>query len=323
MRGEILKKMLSDSEAFFFDTRFNFLYFNRIWQSVGFRLKRGPLVARVNQNLKHQLANQDHFDLIWVDKAIYLTDETTRLLRSKSGLLVHYTPDTAFYENRSRLFYNNLNRYDYLITTKSFEKAFYLKTVPEEKIILCTQGYNRAIHKPYVGFQEKIYDVTFIGLQEPHRTEVMQSLLDSGLSVQLGGMGWSRFVNENRKNSQLRFIGEFIGKEEYGNYISSALFSPGFLSKKFSELHTTRTFEIPACGTALLTESNEETRSFFNEDEAIFYHTQEELVEKIHYYKQHAEELRLLTEKGMQRVQTDGRDYESILRDILQKTGIL
>ena len=37
----------------------------------------------------------------------------------------------------------------------------------------------------------------------------------------------------------------------------------GLLAKWVPELHTTRTFEIPACGTALVTERNSETALVF------------------------------------------------------------
>jgi spore maturation protein CgeB len=94
------------------------------------------------------------------------------------------------------------------------------------------------------------------------------------------------------------------------------------LSKKFQERHTTRTFEIPACGTALLTERNPETESFFSEEEVIFYHSVEEMVNKIKYYKKNPALLQKLTENGRQRVINDGRDYKSILQKLLTSMEI-
>lgn len=43
------------------------------------------------------------------------------------------------------------------------------------------------------------------------------------------------------------------------------MFARGALSRRFPERHTTRTFEIPACGTVLITEWNEEISVFLGE----------------------------------------------------------
>src|SRR5690606_8820615 len=100
---------------------------------------------------------------------------------------------------------------------------------------------------------------------------------------------------------------------DYAKTLSTYQFSWGALSKWIPELHTTRTFEIPACGTALITERNSETSSFFTEKEAIFYNTPEEMITKIKYYQNNPEKLELLIDKGRARVIKDGRDYKTII----------
>jgi spore maturation protein CgeB len=323
MRGEMLRKLLPDSHPVFINTIVPFRFFNRVIQSVGFRFKRGPIIPKVNQHVLEQIALCEQYDFIWVDKAIYLTTETTQYLKSKTKCLIHFSPDTAFYANRSRHLFKCLEVYDYVVTTKSFDVEHYHQYVPKEKLILCTQGYDPVVHKRYYSNEDKSRDLVFIGLCEPQRERIIQFLLEKGVSITLAGHGWRGFVSRYSGSPNLNYIGVSVQNDAYGSLISSAKFSLGLLSKKFQELHTTRTFEIPACGTALLTESNEETRSFFNDDEAIFYESPEELVEKIVYFKNHPDELNALTEKGMQRVQADGRDYGSILNNILLKADAL
>ena len=51
----------------------------------------------------------------------------------------------------------------------------------------------------------------------------------------------------------------------------------GLLSKWIPEKHTTRTLEIPACGTLLVTEKNEETAAFFEDEDVIFFKEQKDI----------------------------------------------
>src|SRR5690606_33570838 len=96
-------------------------------------------------------------------------------------------------------------------------------------------------------------------------------------------------------------------------------FGLGLYSKRFPELHTTRTFEIPACGTALLTERNSEINSFFSKENAILYSDIPEMIDKIKYFLAHPESLERVTLNGYNRVHKDGYDYNSILKGILNR----
>lgn len=321
MRADQLNEILTPESFEIIDTHQPFFKTSKIFRSLGFRYKRGPLVANTNRYIRQHLKScpVEEFDLIWVDKGVYITKETTTLLRQKSNKLVHFTPDMAFYGNKSRHFINSISNYDFVITTKTVEVTIYNKFIKSENLILTTQGFDNKIHKPLLHFSEKENVVAFIGLAESSRFHLVKELISSGIPVKVAGNGWSRFAKTHAHNSLFSYHGEGLYGENYTKFISSSLFSIGMLSKRFPELHTTRTFEIPACGTALITERNDETCSFFNEDEAIFYDTPEEMIEKIKYYQNHIEELELLTAKGRKRVVKDGREYKTILEEILKR----
>lgn len=311
MRARILQELLNPSSFQLIDTAKPIQETPHFWRSIGYRLNFGPLISRINHLVTSQLSIS--YDFIWVDKGNFLTTKTTQILRSLTPLLVHFTPDCAFYSNRSRFFTISIPMYDWLISSKSFEREFY----PAVQLIEITQGFDASLHHQNLPFDKKTREVCFIGLYEPSRGAVADLLLEAGIRVSLGGMGWIRY--QNLRHPNLEFLGEKVFGNDYVEVINSSLFSLGLLSKKFPELHTTRTFEIPACGTALITERNAETSSFFNEDEAIFYSSFEELIEKVRYYKSHLSELESLTNKGHQKVIAGGYDYESILRKVLDK----
>jgi spore maturation protein CgeB len=316
MRARALQKLIPNCSIQLIDTSIPFQQTRRIFRSIGFRYKCGPFITNLNDYILCELPNSK-FDLIWVDKASFIKPSTTEILRKQTKLLVHYTPDTAFFHNSSRLFEKSLTNYDCFITTKSFDIPRY----PKDKTLFVPQGFDRKTHFPLFDFENKTRDVVFIGLYEASRGEVVDVLLKAGLIVTIAGKKWNTYSKLNNKN--IEYLGEGLFGEDYAKVISSSHFSLGLLSKKFPELHTTRTFEIPACGTALITEKNEETTSFFKEQEVIFYNDISEIPAKIEYFKNHLAELKTLTNNGRNAVIERGFDYESILRKVLVQVSVI
>lgn len=321
MRADKLKGILLNWEMDVINTDIPKRAMWRVWQSIGFRYKKGPLISRVNRYVLNNLEDK-HYDLIWVDKAIYLTKRTTQLLRQHTYKLVHYTPDPAFTFHRSKLFYESMPLYDFVVTTKSFELFDFVQVMGNKnKVLFATQGFDKALHRPIVEWEKK-KGVAFIGHYEKERRLPIVKLLQNEIDVTLAGIGWDKFV-KSHQSPYLHYLGRGVFGEDYVRAISGCLYAWGSVSKWIPEKHTTRTFEIPACKTALLTERNDEIEGFFAEDEVIYYDGIENLIEKIKYFNEHPLELKTLIEKGYQKVQTSGFDYESIIRSLLQKIQVL
>lgn len=321
MRADKLKQILSQSHFDIIDTDIPKKDCAKIWQSIGFRYKIGPLVTKVNKYIIENLNNKI-YDLIWVDKAIYLTRKTTEILRKHSIKLVHYTPDPAFTFHRSNLFYSSLPLYDYAITTKSFEIDSYARLMgSKDKVIYTTQGYDKALHQPMVDWANK-KGVAFIGHYERERERAIKYMLKNDICITLAGIGWEKFAQKHHC-SNLNYLGNGVYGDKYVYTISSCRYGWGSVSKWIPEKHTTRTFEIPACKTALLTERNSEIQEFFNDDEVIYYNNLQELIDRIKYFDLHESELKMVIEKGYLKVTTGGFDYESIIHNLLIKMKIL
>ena len=320
MRGEAIKEILCPKIFDVIDTHLPFFNTHRLWRSIGFRYKSGPLINNINKYIVQGLA-QESYDLIWVDKAVFITPNTTSFLKQKTSRLVHTTPDMAFYANKSRLFYASLPFYDFCITTKTIELDVYHKYLQKPKVLFMPQGFSKEIHTPHHSFSQKEDAIVFIGLAEPSRFKIAEAILANNLKLKLVGFGWGSFVAKHKDNKNLQFLGTALYGDDYSYLISSSKFALGLLSKQFKELHTTRTFEIPACGTALLTEQNQELNGFFENDEVIFYENQNELISKIKYFikQEQEQELEELTKKGLKKVHNLGYDYTSIISKILNQ----
>jgi spore maturation protein CgeB len=209
--------------------------------------------------------------------------------------------------------------FDLLVTTKSFEVDTYKKRGAGGTVCLTTQGFDPEVHYPRNVNARRAYEVAFVGLAEPSREKVITHLLNSEIHVRLAGAGWSSFARRRMDDPYFHFEGDAAFGNSYAKFLSGCWITLGLLSKRFPELHTTRTFEIPACGSVLATERNRETEEFFSDSEALFFDDTSELSELIHrlFDSQHDAELSLIAKCGRQRVLNDQRDYPSILLRIL------
>ena len=317
MRADTLRSILQSQIFKIIDMHVPFYNTQRFWRSFGFRYKSGPLINNINKYIVAAL-KEEAYDLIWVDKAVFLTPKTTALLRSRASKLVHFTPDPAFTFHKSKLFLKSLTYYNFLVTTKSYELEHYYKYIKTEKVLYATQGFDAKLHKPSKHPFSKKEGFVFIGHYEDQRAVVLEKLLQNDIKITLAGIKWYQFAKKHQNNPNLIYLGDGVYGEDYVKTLQKAKMAWGALSKWVPELHTTRTFEIPACGTALVTERNLETQSFFKDDEAIFYTNENDLIEKITFFMNNDKPLEVLTKKGTSRAVTNAYDYNSILNAILK-----
>ena len=316
-RGLCLKELLPDREFSAIDILEPFYGTNRPIRSMGFRWKAGPLIARINDFIR-QKSQHEEYDLVWVDKAVFVTEKTTSFLRSRARNMIHFTPDPAFRFHRSRHFNRSLPQYDAIATTKSYEVDEYAAIVGADRVVLVTQGYDPSLHVAQKPFRDRVPGVCFIGHYEKDRLSVIQSIAEEGIPVFVAGRKWKRHVRKLMINGQLTYGGEGLYGGDYVNKLNEYQVGLGLLSSWIPELHTTRTFEIPACGSLLVTERNRETASFFGDEEVLFYDSPEELVKKLKHLLDQPDLAESVAENGHQRITSDGYDYKSIVASVLR-----
>ena len=318
LRSEALVRSLPGCDWTLIDTAVPFAKTGRLWRSMASRLKLGPAIRSVNDYLLVNLPDRK-FDLIWIDKGVFLWPSTVQQLRRRVSRLVYYTPDTSFLSNQSRFFEKTIKLYDLVVTTKSLELNEFLRRIEPRRLLLVTQTYDRQLHYPRCRFEDKRREAVLIGLCEPSRERLVRGLLEAGIPVCVGGHGWQRFVHACGFRLPLTYLGPEVFGEMYAEAISRASIGLGMLTQRFPELHTTRTFEIPACGTALATPATVETRSIFQPDEAIFFEDKAELLAKIWALWKDVDELKRISLAGLERVKRGGFDNDSLIVRVLGK----
>jgi spore maturation protein CgeB len=139
--------------------------------------------------------------------------------------------------------------------------------------------------------------------------------VDNGISVALAGIKWKSFVNKNT-NKNLFYFGVHVAGDEYSKLISESRLGLGLLSKWIPEKHTTRTFEIPACKTCLVTEANDEIDNFFSNSECLKFIDLIDCLKKVQSILMAPEKIKEISQLGFNRVINDRRDYESQIFDL-------
>jgi spore maturation protein CgeB len=318
MRGEYLGEILNPIFFKVINIDIPMKDTNRLFRSIGWRYKIGPLINNINKFVLNEIMHDWIYDIVWIDKGVFIKPDNIKKLKTRNNKVIHFTPDPAFTYHQSSLFQAAIPFYDFCVTTKSFEVDEYIK-FKCRNVIYCTQGFDSRVHRPYHFFAQKSIDVSFVGHFEMERANLIQTLIDNGIEVVLAGIKWQKFVAKNKNNSNLNYLGNGIFGIEYAKLISSSFFSLGLISNWVPEKHTTRTFEIPACGTCLISPSNDEIRSFYSDDEVLFYESTEEIPNMIHRHLQDKKKLQQITDAGSLRVHQGNYEYKKILYSLILK----
>lgn len=129
------------------------------------------------------------------------------------------------------------------------------------------------------------------------------------------GPGWHKV----RKFSEV-YRGNGVYGENYAKAICASKISIGLLSKTGLDDITTRSLEIPACGTFMLAERTQEHLKYFREGaEAEFFDGEKELLEKCRYYLAHEEVRKRIAAAGRQACLTSGYSYHDRMQEMMEE----
>ena len=161
--------------------------------------------------------------------------------------------------------------------------------------------------------RHKDIDVSFIGAWHPYREWLVGKLRKSNVNVEVYGYRWANGMLDEPKmievfqRSKISINMTNCPSWDLRYLLSSprALLNR-FRSPKVYEQIKGRHFEIPACGTLQLSYYVDGLEKVFDlGDEVVIYQNPEELIDKVKYYLNDAEELQRITANGYRRVLKD------------------
>lgn len=303
---------------------FKFKIANRLFQNYRLPVPL-PDEHKTNETIK-TLVDQNNYDLIWIDKGLTINAKTLQYIKYSNPKchIISYTADNmAERHNQSQNFLNCIPLYDYHITTKSYIIEN-LKGLGAKKVLFTYQSYENTFHYPRsLTIKEQVElggDVGFIGAWEKERCDSILYLINNNIKVTVFGNGkWEMYKNYHPNLT----IKPAIFSEDYSKAIQAFKISLCFLRKINNDLHTSRTMEIPACGGFMLAERTKEHLELFKEDkEAVYFSSNNELLEKCRYYLSNPKECLSIAEAGVKRCKNSGYSNLETLKRIIKSIKI-
>lgn len=231
-------------------------------------------------------------------KGSCITAETLKETAVDGPNFAYMNDDMFNPANQDFGFLESLPHFHCIFTTKSFNvREFHRAGAP--LAIYLPNAYDPLLHSPTAPQEnDKVWvgDVAFIGTFRQDRADFLARLAECrDFKLNIWGGGWQkmrRLDYLHKRHAWRRLVSSIRGPELWGKAMGRAVQSNsiclGLLNHRNRDLHTSRSFEIPACGGFMLAERTEEHRMFFAENrEAVYFSSFEELVDKIRFYLAH------------------------------------
>lgn len=194
----------------------------------------------------------------------------------------------------------------------------------------------------------KDIDVSFVGTYSKPRGRIIQDLRKAGIDVFVRGNGWpeggvsqeemAKIISHSKISLSLNPPAFYVGWRPIARlFLRRARFGEGGAPYKldiwnfFANLRSWwqkripqikgRHFEISALGTMEITQDADNLRDYYVFDKEIVVYTDtKDLINKIHYYREHPKEREAIARAGHERTVRD-HDTKKILRNIFAKIG--
>lgn len=257
-------------------------------------------------------------DMVFGFKAVHL--DQRRLLGAPAQFHVHYSPDDASNPYNTSPGYLELEReWDLVVTTKRHNVPELLERgVRAVKFVF--SAYDPAWHHLSARCDSRRFVVGFIGACRPDRRDRLISLARQyGAKMLVRGPGW-------RRVPELQVTRAYVAGPVYGEHFSSEIASVTanlvLLNSDNRDLHTCRTFEVPASGGLFVGERTDEHIELLEEGtECLLFSNEDELNEILEWCVKNPGQAEKIAESGFQRIVEGRHTYVDRAREIVHEIG--
>lgn len=296
-------------------------FFTRLKRALVFRL--GYFPERNNENKAiNKAISEKQYDILFIEKGLSIEPSTLLKVKKKqpSIRIVSYTLDDVMNKRNSSIYFRkSIGLYDFYFTNKKYNVEELL-SMGAKNVHYFPNGYSSHVHRPVITTErEKQFygaEVALIGSYEKERVELIRYLAENDIRVKI--WGWGRNPARSGMNHpNITFTGKYVYGDEYAKVVCSTDINLCFLRKENRDTETTRSIEIPACGGFMLAERTIDHQALFEENqEAVYFSSREELLEKINYYLKHTQERERIGLMGLERCIKSQYCYRYQLKNI-------
>lgn len=235
----------------------------------------------------------------------------------KKSPIISWSLDNMIKKHNSSFFFRySIPLYDIIYTTKSNTINLF-KNLKSRRVEFITQAFSKFEHYPDDYSKDYDYGILFIGSPEDDRIEKLKFLSEKNIKVNVFGNGWEKYDLKNYSN--IKIHNRPLLDSDFRKSISSSKISLNFLRKINDDIHTSRTFEIPACGGFMISERSNEHSEFFTEDnEAVYFDGSEELYQKVLLYLDNEKLREKIRLNGLKKIKILNNTYCEMTKKILE-----
>ena len=278
--------------------------------------------TQANSKIKEALKSK-RYDIVWLEKGNTILPTTLKFIKkiNPSVSLISCSEDDMYVRHGSSFWYRyGIKYYDCIFTTKYYNLNE-LKLFGAKKTSLFYDSFDELIHKKWVlsDSEMKKYkcDVSAIGAYELERAESLLFLARNDIKVSVWGGNWEGLKNIH---PNLLVHDEFLFGVEYAKAICASKININFLRKINRDEITSRSMEIPACGSFMLAERTARHIQAFKEGvEADFFSSDKELLSKIKFYLFNQQLRQKIAVRGMRRCFYSGYSMSNQLQIMLNQ----
>jgi len=320
-------------------------FFNRrqitpVWASRKGKLARKLLYHAVMEAEWNEqflaLVDKIRPDLVYISMADLCWPRTIQAIKDRGIPVMCFYHDVVW-RRSDRRFDEVVGQFDLVVTTRAWQVDEF-KAAGAKNVATIRFGCEPSSHAPVelapLAVQKYGADVTFIGTQEKKRTADLELLV--GRDFPHGFRLWGYWDKLPGTSPLARYWqGRDVNEQEIPVIYAASKIALHWVawepessdrSLQKGDQHNSRTFQIGACGTAMmLAQRTAEHRLFFTEDvEAVYFDDVQELRGKLAYWLDPArdEQRRAIAAAARARCLRDDYSYVPVVRGFLEHFGL-
>lgn len=311
------------------------------WETQRGRIARRLLTPLIEAEWNRQLlglVKTFEPDLVYITNAHLCWSSTLEEIRARKIPVMCFYHDVRWRDLSGSRFARNITGFDLVATTRRWHEPEF-RTVGARDVKVVRFGYEPSVHRP-LQLEQKVMetygaDITFIGTKELQRTIDLEAMVANSFPYKFrlwGGSSWDGLppTSNLRRYWQRRAVYE---QEMPVIYSASKIalhwvgWDPHGSDKEMQkgDQHNSRTFQIAACGGALmLAQRTEEHLRFFEENkEAVFFSDVDELRKKLDHWLAPAcdTERKQVTQAARARCLKEDYSWTPVVRSFLEHFG--